>query len=145
MTDQSIHVFVYGTLKPGERAYDRLCRPAVRAIAPAIAEGRLYDLPLGYPAMTLAAGWVTGFCLTFANSEALAALDAFEEYDGDRPPEANEYQRIARPIYHPNRIPWQNAWMYVMSPERVEQWGGIWLPSGYWQGNRTVPGREGSQ
>jgi len=41
-------VFVYGTLKRGQRNFARYCQGAV-AIEPAVARGWLYALPQGYP------------------------------------------------------------------------------------------------
>jgi gamma-glutamylcyclotransferase (GGCT)/AIG2-like uncharacterized protein YtfP len=71
---------VYGTLKPGERAFASLCEPFAIAAQPAQTVGRLYHLPLGYPAMTTEPGWVQGVLLTLSSPNALTAIDAFEEY-----------------------------------------------------------------
>jgi gamma-glutamylcyclotransferase (GGCT)/AIG2-like uncharacterized protein YtfP len=43
-----IRLFVYGTLKQGERNFAHYCQ-GVLAIEPACVLGRLYDLPYGYP------------------------------------------------------------------------------------------------
>ena len=43
-----IHVFVYGTLRPGGPNHDRYCR-SVAAIEPATVCGRIEHLPAGYP------------------------------------------------------------------------------------------------
>jgi gamma-glutamylcyclotransferase (GGCT)/AIG2-like uncharacterized protein YtfP len=64
-------IFAYGTLKPGERAFVELCQPFAIATQSAQAQGRLYHLPLGYPAMTLEPGWVQGVLLTFPDSDCL--------------------------------------------------------------------------
>ncbi|MBD2327448.1 gamma-glutamylcyclotransferase [Alkalinema sp. FACHB-956] len=53
LNPSAINVFVYGTLKPGHAAYDRFCAGKTIAEVAAIVPGRLYHLPLGYPAMTL--------------------------------------------------------------------------------------------
>lgn len=41
-------VFVYGTLKPGEKLFHHICH-AVKDVIPASIPGRLYDTPFGYP------------------------------------------------------------------------------------------------
>lgn len=43
-----LRVFVYGTLKRGQRNHDNYCRDAA-AILPATTVGRLFDLPFGFP------------------------------------------------------------------------------------------------
>lgn len=124
-------LFVYGTLKPGERAFGELCQPFAIATQPAQAQGRLYHLPLGYPAMTLESGWVQGVLLTFANSAPLGRLDAFEDYYPDRPADS-EYQRQRQLVYDLRHQPLGFAWVYVMSTDRVIALGGRWVPGGEW-------------
>jgi gamma-glutamylcyclotransferase (GGCT)/AIG2-like uncharacterized protein YtfP len=125
------YVFAYGTLKPGERAFDQLCHPFVIATQAAQAKGRLYHLPLGYPAMTLESGWVQGVLLTFSSAECLHPIDAFEEYYPERP-HASEYQRTFHPIYDVNQQFLVSAWVYTMERERVLALQGQWLPQGWW-------------
>ncbi|RJP34756.1 MAG: gamma-glutamylcyclotransferase [Actinobacteria bacterium] len=43
-----IPVFVYGTLKPGEKMFRHISH-TVRDAVPAVINGRLYDTPFGYP------------------------------------------------------------------------------------------------
>lgn len=132
------HVFVYGTLKPGECNYERFCAPYVIEARAAITSGRLYDLPLGYPGMTWELGWVLGVRLTFDDPEVLVQLDQLEEFFPERPPEESEYQRWERPILTVQRQPLGKAWLYLMPLERVRQAGGVWLPAGIWSG-QTLP------
>ncbi|MBW4459420.1 MAG: gamma-glutamylcyclotransferase [Nodosilinea sp. WJT8-NPBG4] len=129
--DAFCYLFVYGTLKPGERAFANLCEPFAIAAQPAQTTGRLYHLPLGYPAMTTEPGWVQGVLLTLSNSDALAAIDAFEEYYPDRP-QRSEYQRSLQTVYDQNQHSLERAWVYTMSPEQVNSLRGLWLPHGYW-------------
>jgi gamma-glutamylcyclotransferase (GGCT)/AIG2-like uncharacterized protein YtfP len=49
-----LRVFVYGTLKRGQRNHDRFCR-GVRQVYPATVVGRLYQLAGGYPMLQLPA------------------------------------------------------------------------------------------
>ncbi|MBW4482253.1 MAG: gamma-glutamylcyclotransferase [Tildeniella torsiva UHER 1998/13D] len=129
-------LFVYGTLKPGEKAFANFCEPFAIAAQPAQTLGRLYHLPLGYPAMTLEPGWVQGFLLTLSNADAIAAIDNFEEYYPDRP-ENSEYQRSLQTVYDLNQRSLVMAWVYTMSPEQVDSLGGLWLPQGYWTDTLT--------
>lgn len=124
-------VFVYGTLKPGERAFGQFCQPFVIEAVDAIVPGRLYHLPMGYPAMTLEAGWVRGVLLTFSTAAVFEPIDAFEDYYPDRP-EASEYLRLRQGIFTPDRVPLTEAWVYVMARERIDALGGRWLPEGNW-------------
>lgn len=48
-----VRVFVYGTLKPGEANYKRYCAGKVIDVKIALVQGKLFALPMGYPAMTL--------------------------------------------------------------------------------------------
>lgn len=129
-----LKVFVYGTLKPGEANYDRYCHPWVIEAKPAIVYGRLYHLPLGYPALTSGNSPVQGFLLWFKDPTILADLDELEDYQADRPLEMNEYFRIQTEIFEvePHRQSLGTAWVYQMQPALIEQLGGVWVPSGQW-------------
>lgn len=125
------HVFVYGTLKPGERAFDSFCKPYVLDIQPAITVGRLYALSQGYPAMTLEQGWVQGVLLSFEEDSALEAMDEFEDYIPSQP-EESLYQRIQIPVFKPDRQPLGLAWVYIMDWRQVQMFGGEYLADGCW-------------
>ena len=104
---------------------------------PAIAQGCLYNLPLGYPAMTPGEGWVSGFLLHFSNANVLQSLDELEGYQPERPTTENEYQRRELLIFTPKRQPLGLAWGYLMDPSLVHRLKGTWLPSGQWSGRPT--------
>lgn len=73
--DRRLPVFVYGTLKPGERLYHHIGY-AVRDAVPATIPGRLFDTPFGYP--ILVDPWGEGCPLI--NGVLLYALeDLYEE------------------------------------------------------------------
>lgn len=133
----SYQVFVYGTLKPGERAYPAFCEAYVVSVQPAVTVGRVYHLPMGYPAMTLEEGRVMGVCLTFEEEAVLSKLDDFEEYD-PYDPEESLYQRLRRPVTAADGTALGEAWLYVMPVQQVRQLNGIWLPEGYWSEASTV-------
>lgn len=126
-----VHIFVYGTLKPGEVAYDQLCRPHVLEAHAAIVPGRLYHLPQGYPALTTEPGWVQGYCLALADLSILARLDEFEDYDPKRP-EASLYHRVLEPVFRPDGSLLKTAWLYRMDLALVNRFQGRWLPQGDW-------------
>jgi gamma-glutamylcyclotransferase (GGCT)/AIG2-like uncharacterized protein YtfP len=129
----SLKLFVYGTLMPGGVGYRQFCAGQVSQAQPAIANGQLYALPAGYPAMTLGKGWVRGFMLEFEHTEVLAQLDEYEDYDPQRSPAENLYYRQVLPIFTPDEAPLTIAWIYLMQSEQVEMLRGKYLPTGCWQ------------
>lgn len=129
-----LQVFVYGTLKPGESNYQRFCSRKVLEAKRAIALGQLFDLPLGYPAMTLGESPVQGFLLSFPDSSVLRRLDWLEDYDPHRPAEQNEYNRQQTEIFNPDLVSLGLAWVYLMTPKQVHSYGGVLLPDGWWSG-----------
>ncbi|MGD1713163.1 gamma-glutamylcyclotransferase family protein [Hydrocoleum sp. CS-953] len=127
-------VFVYGTLKPGEVNYLSYCAEYVVEFFPAVAKGLLYELPIGYPAMTGGESNVHGFVLSFRNPKVLLELDKLEDYHPERPPEENEYQRQKIPTFGLDGKYLWTVWSYLMLPEKVKLLGGKFLPSGCWTG-----------
>ncbi|WNZ22992.1 gamma-glutamylcyclotransferase [Leptolyngbya sp. NK1-12] len=127
-----LKVFVYGTLKPGEINYDHYCQGRVLHAQAAIMIGQLYDLPFGYPAMTVGNSLVYGFLLSFADPAILTHLDQLEEYDPNRPTEQNEYVRVAAEVFDLNHRSLGQAWVYQMDKTLVNKLGGILLPQGRW-------------
>lgn len=129
-----INVFVYGTLKPGECNYQLYCTGKVVEEKSAIAQGQLFSLPFGYPAMTSGNSLVKGFVLSFSNDEILHQLDWLEDYDAQRPAAENEYYRQLIEIYDTAKKPLGTAWAYLMTLEQVKAYEGILLPNGWWRG-----------
>jgi gamma-glutamylcyclotransferase (GGCT)/AIG2-like uncharacterized protein YtfP len=130
-----LKVFVYGTLKPGEENYHCYCASHVIEAKKAYTWGRLYHLPLGYPAMTTGKSKVIGFLLTFSNQEILKSLDELEDYSSLRSPQDNEYERQKIPVYDLSGEPLDEAWSYVMTACKVKQLKGVLVPSGWWSFN----------
>ena len=134
--DRAISVFVYGTLKPGEANYAPYCGGRVDRILEARTRGRLFDLPLGYPAAVAEWGdrdWVAGYVLQFGRLDILSSLDELEDYWPGRSPQLNEYQRRYVPVRSPLGKPLGFAWTYFMLPERVRAYGGRLMPAGVWR------------
>ena len=98
MADQVKHLFVYGTLMRGQANHGRFCADAL-TIEPAVTTGRLYHLPMGFPALIDADdGHVFGEAMTFVDLYAkLRTLDVLEGYRPDRP-EHSMYLRHRRII-----------------------------------------------
>lgn len=129
---RSFSLFVYGTLQPGEENYDRYCKKWVTQVQAATVRGRLFDLPLGYPALTAGDNLVHGFLLSFGDPAVLALLDDLEDYDPDRSPNQNEYLRVRTQALSPAGQRLGQVWIYQMQPERVAHARGLWLPDGKW-------------
>jgi gamma-glutamylcyclotransferase (GGCT)/AIG2-like uncharacterized protein YtfP len=130
-----VRVFVYGTLKPGEANFEPYCGGKVREVTPAYTQGHLYALPLGYPAMTTGDTQVRGALLTFDDESVLSDIDDLEDYNPNLPPSQNLYHREWLTVYAPSGESLGEAWGYRMAFWRVQQLGGVFLPSGNWQGN----------
>ncbi len=131
----NLKVFVYGTLKPGEMNYPVYCEGNVLEFARAYVLGNLYHLAQrGYPGMTWGNRKIGGFLLTFTDETVLTKLDELEDYQPGRSPQENEYNRCKIPVYNPNNDLLGEAWGYIMSLDKVQELGGIHLPSGWWTG-----------
>ncbi|MBD2163122.1 gamma-glutamylcyclotransferase [Calothrix membranacea FACHB-236] len=129
-----LRVFVYGTLKPGEVNYQKYCAGKVINAKRAIAPGKLFALPMGYPAMTLEDSQVQGYLLSFKDSKVLSQLDNLEDYQPQRQISENLYNRQEIEIFNLQGLSLGWAWAYFMSPDRVQQLGGILQPDGWWTG-----------
>ncbi len=129
-----LHIFVYGTLKPGGVNFDCYCGNNVIASQPAYISGELYDLPrLGYPGIIHGTSRVHGFVLTFDSQTILPILDALEDFDPRRNPAENDYNRESIVAYlSAARTSTISAWAYFMNPDLVRRSGGILIPDGWW-------------
>ena len=132
-----LNVFVYGTLQPGEFYYSQYCEGKVMRVCEAIAFGQLYDLPMGYPAMTLGDRPVYGALLSFADPAILNSLDELEGYDPRRSPTENEYERQQIEVFSLDGRSLGLAWIYLMTAVQVQLLGGVLLPEGQWTGRGT--------
>ncbi|MFW9261347.1 gamma-glutamylcyclotransferase family protein [Nostoc sp. CALU 546] len=130
-----VRVFVYGTLKPGEANYKRYCAGKVVDVKLAFAQGKLFALPMGYPAMTLGDSQVHGYLLFFPNLKILNELDVLESYQPTRQPSANLYNRQMIEVYDSQSLSLGWAWVYLMTLDRVEQLRGCLQPDGWWSGS----------
>lgn len=131
---EKTYVFVYGTLKPGEKNYLSYCAGRTMAETKAYTLGHLYHLPLGYPAMAFGKQKVEGYLLTFPNTSILTSLDELEDYQPDRSPNLNEYNRQQVFVYSLTADVLGKAWVYLMNLEKIQQAQGKFINSGCWSG-----------
>lgn len=129
-----VRVFVYGTLKPGEANYKRYCINKVVNVERATVQGKLFTLPVGYPAMTPGVSQVHGYLLSFADSDILQELDELEDYQPTRQVSENLYIRQFMEVFDLQGKSLAGAWVYCMTPDRVIQIGGIPQLDGWWSG-----------
>ena len=129
-----IKIFVYGTLKPGEANYQQYCGEHVVESYPAITYGQLFNLSVGYPAMTVGHRIIHGFILSFLEPKIFLELDRLEDYHPERHSDHNEYQRRKIKTFRPDGEYLGMAWSYLMLPEKVNLLGGVFLASGCWIG-----------
>ncbi|BDI14745.1 gamma-glutamylcyclotransferase [Nostoc cf. commune SO-36] len=129
-----VQVFVYGTLKPGETNYQRYCAGKVVDVKRVFVQGKLFALPMGYPAMTLGDSQVHGYLLSFSDPRILNELDVLEDYQPNRQTPENLYNRQIIEVYEAQSLSYSWAWVYLMTLDRVEQLGGFLQPDGWWSG-----------
>lgn len=131
---KEINVFVYGTLKPGGYFWPHYCEGKVLHSKPAKTRGLLYALDRGYPGMVKAEGdcWVSGYLLTIESEEVLAGFDELEDFDTKRPAKENEYNREMASVYALSGKKLADAWVYYMTPKRVEEFNGVFCDRGLW-------------
>lgn len=129
-------VFVYGTLKRGQRNFALSRQAGWRRSAEAYIEGfRLFHIPqspvrpYAYPGVVRGEGRVWGEVQWFADlKQALLLLDELED-------EGREYRRIPTTAYltQPAAQPCA-VWVYTYpSLQAVQSVRGFWLPEGVWQ------------
>lgn len=132
-TAQIVKVFVYGTLQPGECNYALYCRDHVIQHVAALAYGTLFDLPMGYPAMTAGSHPIYGSVLCMNHPSILRTLDDLEDYDPERPSDENEYIRQEIEVFDHQGLSQGYVWAYVMDVNKALDLGGTILPQGLWR------------
>jgi gamma-glutamylcyclotransferase (GGCT)/AIG2-like uncharacterized protein YtfP len=132
-----LRVFVYGTLKPGEANYQRYCAGKVVDSKKAFTLGKLFALPMGYPAMIPGKNQVHGYLLSFTDMTVLKSLDELEDYQQTNAVSDNLYNRERVEIYHQQSGSLGLAWVYLMTSEAVSRLGGVFLPDGWWSGTTS--------
>ena len=126
-----LKVFVYGTLKPKEKYYSLYCQGKTISEFYCWTKGKLFSLPLGYPAMIPGDDRVYGYLLSFASEKELINLDYLEGYIEPNS-SLNEYHRLKIKVHNPNNSTIDEAWAYFMKENKVQELNGIYIPSGWW-------------
>lgn len=124
-------VFVYGSLRRGQRAHARL-RPAAVRLGPALVIGRLHDCGC-YPAARPSrreGERIHGELYRLTRPGVLAALDRYEDCDLEQP-QRGEYRREPVAVRLAGRR--LSAWVYwhngpLRGARRVR--GGLWRGPG---------------
>lgn len=149
-----LRVFVYGTLKRGQRNHERFCRRKV-GIEAATTRGRLYELPFGFPGLRTYERDVQAVGTTdyLADAEKqhrafplpkasiptwdvvhgeLITFDdperrlvALDALEGYTPGEKGLYERVLIPVEVRGKA--VLAWAY-----EIKRPSGIYLPGGHW-------------
>ncbi len=131
-----LKLFVYGTLKPEEKNYHFYCDRVIE-VEEAIAYGKLYDLPMGYPAAIFPeSSLVRGYLLTFADLAVLQALDELEDYHPNQPLSQNLYLRHQIEVYNSSFQSLGDVWTYSMSQQQIAAYGGILIEDGWWSSKK---------
>ncbi|PJM99674.1 hypothetical protein CG740_29550 [Streptomyces sp. CB01201] len=134
-------LFVYGTLRPGERYHRRFLAGRTRSERPALLTGALlYDGP-GYPYAIPGDGTITGTLIGLdpaVHPELLSALDELEEYVGPGHPR-NLYDRLVREALVDGRP--VRSWVYLAAPRLARELlaGGTPIPGGDWLTRQARP------
>ncbi len=126
-------LFVYGTLRPGQKHHERICTGFEIQIYPALVRGALYELPEGYPALTEGEQWIRGDVLCFSNQELLIKCDLWEEYDPNLQTGNCVYRRVYRNIYNSDYSLTGKAQTYIVNKEVLNRKRAILIPMGTWK------------
>jgi gamma-glutamylcyclotransferase (GGCT)/AIG2-like uncharacterized protein YtfP len=141
----TINIFVYGTLQPGHSPYETLCQKHPHTIEPAIVDGELYHLPMGYPAIVIGPQKpVYGHQLRFQSLTILQILDDYEQHDpielqhhypqldANRAMTQLAYDRQRIATFTPDGQPIGDSWIYCMTTHQITQLQGQPIPNGQW-------------
>lgn len=119
------HVFVYGTLRRGERNDIARYRPRPLFVGEASVDGRLYDLD-AYPGIVLGTGGRVVGEVYRITAEVEAALDILEEVKADG---SGEYRKRDVPVVMGEQT--LRCLVYEIHPERLV--GRHLIASGDWR------------
>ena len=130
-------VFVYGTLQPGQRYWDRISNLVASHHPAELAGFSLWHLSAGYPAIVPGAGVVRGTLLTWKPGVIERAWEICDEIEGWDPgdPESEYQRRTVRVTHWALGMPRsERAQTYVYHPNRRDALvvTGAPLPGGDW-------------
>ncbi|QIN80743.1 gamma-glutamylcyclotransferase [Rubrobacter marinus] len=151
-----LRLFVYGTLKRGERNHDRFCA-GFASVEEATVRGRIYDLPYGFPALVVPAedvhavgtadyvadanlphgarvreraelpGWDSVHGELMTFGDPTERLPAVDGLERFRPGEEGFYTRVLVPVTPASSGEPVLAWAYSAA-----EGSGVYLPGGTW-------------
>ncbi len=126
-------IFVYGTLMSGFINHDLYLAEHIVTMQPAKIKGRLFHLPVGYPAALDGEGWVTGELVAVKEmTRVLAQLDELEDYYG--PGQNNEYERVLRDVAVAGGSDLRGyVYLYAAGLDALMTAQGREVPSGNWR------------
>jgi len=121
-------VFVYGTLKPGEKMFRHISH-TVKDAVPACVSGRLYETPFGYPLLVMSGAedelLINGVLLTAAEGcyeEMIRIIDVIE---GEAGLEKGETEVLLESGYRVRAI----VYFYRQAPPYAQPYfGSDWPP-----------------
>lgn len=111
-------LFVYGSLMKGMVHHNKVAA-LVKEIRPALCEGSLYRLPVGYPAMVEGPGTVHGELLTLNSfKDIIKLLDEFEGFSPSNP-DKSLYLRIEKPVMFEPGKKGVTSFVYVLNKTKL--------------------------
>jgi gamma-glutamylcyclotransferase (GGCT)/AIG2-like uncharacterized protein YtfP len=134
-----MHLFVYGTLRPGQPNYERLLAGAVAWHRPAVLpDHQLLVAGLPFVADATDGGHVVGDLLSLVPERHQSLLRAVDRFEGYRPadPRGSLYVREQRQVAYDGddgRTIAAPAWVYLAGPPALRGLGAAnRVPSGDW-------------
>ncbi|WP_329569750.1 gamma-glutamylcyclotransferase family protein [Kitasatospora sp. NBC_01266] len=120
MADPVLPLFVYGTLRSGQRNHTHYLGGHCTRIEPAVLAGAVLHQGPGYPYAVAdpdPGRRVRGELITVRPADFARVLTALDELEGCRPDGTGYYVRLRRPVIvtaHGERVA---AWVYLAGPE----------------------------
>lgn len=122
-------LFVYGSLMRNEENHHFLKEMKAKFVTKGEVKGKLYDLGVGFPALTEEEGYVYGE-LYEIDEASISLLDQLEGYDSERE-EDSLYVRKKVVIRSFSKQNYQ-AEVYYMSQKKLKEFFAVYLEGGRW-------------
>lgn len=122
-------VFVYGSLRRGFLNHDKVLKNKVKHVEGGYAEGSLYHLPAGYPAIIEGKQEVYGEVFTIRQAKTIKSLDLLEGYLGEG--QNNLYERKKMKVRLEDGTV-EDCWVYVHANKEYVKRVGVAVEHGDW-------------
>ncbi len=124
-----MYLFVYGTLLKGEESHHLLEDSPL--IATGYVKGTLYDLHVGFPALSITEiqGRIYGEVYE-VTEDLLAELDHYEGCDPDDEDTLYEKKEVT---FYPDKGTPFSVWCYVMNDKQLHRFSTTVISSGNWK------------